>query len=110
MSKWYASCILLRVEKGKEPEKWKDLHVGGLDGISCQHLQVLSTNLLQKHWEWQEERNPVLRHCKYNTSNDMFSRCKSAHKMAAGKGDDQLIQYDNKLELETSYKLKLGPR
>ena len=48
--------------------------------------------------------------CKYNTSNDVFSRCKSAHKMATGKSDDQLIQYDNKLELGTSYKLKLGPR
>ena len=48
--------------------------------------------------------------CKYNTSNDMFSRCKSVHKMATGKGDDQLIQYDNQLELGTSYKSKLGPR
>ena len=40
----------------------------------------------------------------------MFSRCKSGHKMATGKDDDQLIQYDNKLELETSCKLKLGPK
>ena len=30
--------------------------------VSCQHLQVMATNLLQKHWEWQEERNPVMRH------------------------------------------------
>ena len=37
--------------------------------------------------------------CKYNTSNDVFPRCKSVHKMATGKSDDQLIQYDNKLEL-----------
>ena len=29
--------------------------------------------------------------------------------MATGKGDDQLIQYENMLELRTSYKLKLGP-
>ena len=50
------------------------------------------------------------RGCKYNTSNDMSSRCKSVHKMATGKSDDQLIQYDNKLELETSYKMKLGPK
>ena len=48
--------------------------------------------------------------CKYNTSNDVFSRCKSVHKMATGESDDQLIQYDNKLELETSYKMKLGPK
>ena len=50
------------------------------------------------------------RGCKYNTSNEMFSRCKSVHKMATEKSDDQLIQPDNKLELGTSYKLKLGPR
>ena len=29
MSKWYARCILLRLEKEKEPEKWKNRHVGG---------------------------------------------------------------------------------
>ena len=62
MSKWYASCILLRLEKEKESEKWKKVHTGGLDGISCQHLQVMMTNVIQKHWEWQEERNPVMKH------------------------------------------------
>ena len=46
MSKWYASCILLRLEKERELESWKKLHVGGIDGISCQHLQVMMTNLL----------------------------------------------------------------
>ena len=45
-----------------------------------------------------------------SNSNDVFSRCKSVHKMATGKSDDELIQYDNKLELETSYKMKLGPK
>ena len=48
MSKWYASCILLRLEKEKDTEKWKKLHTGGMDGISCQHLQVMVTNLIQK--------------------------------------------------------------
>ena len=62
MSKWYATCTLLRLEKEKQSEKWKNLHVGGVDGISCQHLQVMVTNLPQKHWERQEERNPVMRH------------------------------------------------
>ena len=38
------------------------MHVGGVDGISCQHLQVTMTNLLQERWEWQEERNPTLKH------------------------------------------------
>ena len=44
VSKWYASCILLRLEKEKEPDKWKNLH-------------ILDT----KHWEWHEERNLVMR-------------------------------------------------
>ena len=39
-----------------------------------------------------------------------FRGAKSVQKMATGKGDDQLIQYDNKLELETSYKLKIGTK
>ena len=29
--------------------------MAGIDAISCQHLQVLMTQLLQKHWEWQED-------------------------------------------------------
>ena len=43
-------------------EIWKKLHVGGINGISCQHLQVMATNLLQKHWEWPEEKAPMLKH------------------------------------------------
>ena len=62
MSKWYASCIFLRLEKEKETEKWENLHIGGVEEISCQHLQVMLTNVIQKHWEWQDERNPVMRH------------------------------------------------
>ena len=62
MSKWYASCIFLRLEKAKGPEKGEHLHIGGVEEISCQHLQVMVTNLLQKQWEWQEEGNPAMRH------------------------------------------------
>ena len=29
MSKWYASCIILLLEKEKEPVKWKNFHVMG---------------------------------------------------------------------------------
>ena len=54
MSKWYATCIIPRLEKDTEPEETKQLQVGGIDGISCQHLQVVMTQMLQKHWEWQE--------------------------------------------------------
>ena len=35
--------------KEKEPEEWRKLHVGGIDGISCPHLQVMMTQLLQKN-------------------------------------------------------------
>ena len=50
-SKWYASCIVLRHVQESEPENWKKLHVGGLNGISCPHLVVMATFLLHKHWE-----------------------------------------------------------
>ena len=39
--------------------------------------------------------------CKYHTSKDVFSRCKSVHKMATGKSDDELIQHDNKMRIGT---------
>ena len=45
-----------RTEEGN-PEDLKQFHVGGIDGIHCQHLQVMMTNLLQQHWEWQEHRD-----------------------------------------------------
>ena len=38
---------------------------------------------------------------KHNTSNDMFSRCKSMQSMATGESDGQLIQPDNKLKIWT---------
>ena len=47
-----------------EPKKgiWKNLHVGGIEGISCQHIQVMMRKLKQKHWEWQEDRRPMIKH------------------------------------------------
>ena len=36
--------------------------MGGIDGVSCQHLQVMMTQLLQKQSEWQEDRRPMMRH------------------------------------------------
>ena len=54
MSKWCATCIIPRLEKDKEPEETKQLQVGGIDGISSQHLQVLMTQMLHKHWDWQK--------------------------------------------------------
>ena len=51
MSMWHAACIILRLEKEEELESCKQLHVGGIDGIRCQHLQVMRTQLFQKHRE-----------------------------------------------------------
>ena len=62
VSKRYASCVKMRMEKEKELETWKRLHMGGVNNISCQHLQVLVINLSQKHWEWQEEVSPMSKH------------------------------------------------
>ena len=59
VSKRCASCVVMRMEKEKEPETWKRLLLGGVNNISCQHLQVLVTNLSQKLWEWQEEVSPM---------------------------------------------------
>ena len=56
MPKWCATYVVLRLDRERELEGWKQLHVSGIDGISCQHLQVLMTQPLLKHWEWQEDR------------------------------------------------------
>ena len=45
-----ATCVILRMEGEKEPEL-KQLHVGGMDEINCQQLQLLITNLSQKALE-----------------------------------------------------------
>ena len=42
--------------KEKEVEGWEQLRVGGVDGIRCHHFQVMISQLLQRHWEWQENR------------------------------------------------------
>ena len=34
--------------------------VGAERGVNCEHMQGLLTNLLQKHWEWQERRRKDL--------------------------------------------------
>ena len=46
-------CFFLRLDEETEPEGWKQLHVGGVGGGGCQHLQVMMTQLLQTHWEEQ---------------------------------------------------------
>ena len=43
-------CDLCYSLPGKRTKNLKDGSRGGIDGISCQQLQVLMTELLQKHW------------------------------------------------------------
>ena len=33
MSKWYATCIILRMERVREPEGWEQLHVRGMSAV-----------------------------------------------------------------------------
>ena len=46
MSQWYASFVLLRMEKEKEPTMMSSLHMGGVNGTSCQHSQVLTREFI----------------------------------------------------------------
>ena len=55
MLKWYRHMYNSAYGK-REPEEWKQSHVGGVDGISCQHFQAMITQLRQKHWEWHEDK------------------------------------------------------
>ena len=52
MLKLLATCVILRLKK----QELMQLHVGGIGGIRCQHLQVRMAQLLQEHWEWQEQK------------------------------------------------------
>ena len=90
-------CKLHLIAPGEGLEKWKNLHVGGVDVISSQHLQVLTTTLLQKHWEWQEERKPVMKHgtvvrpTMYTASSDIetaFDEAKPKHVAKIFNGHD----------------------
>ena len=56
LSELHATCVILRFEKGNSLEELKQFHVGGVDGVSCKHWQVMMTRLLQRHWAWQENR------------------------------------------------------
>ena len=42
MSKWYASCVMMRTEQEKVPETWNRLHMEGVSNTSRHHLQCWS--------------------------------------------------------------------
>ena len=51
------------------PRSRQGFRLGGEKGKGCEHTQVLLTNLLQKHWTWQEDRKGKPTHAahKHNT-------------------------------------------
>ena len=59
-SRWYTTVLVDLLHEEKEPIEWMSLHVGVQRGVNCEHMQSLLTNLLQKHWEWQENRRKDL--------------------------------------------------
>ena len=59
-SKWYTTVLVDLLHEEKEPIEWMSLHVGAERGVNCEHMQGSLTNLLQKHWEWQENRRKDL--------------------------------------------------
>ena len=56
-SKYYIAVLVDLLHEEEEPIEWKKLHVGAERSVNCEHMHVTMTNLLQKHWEWQENRN-----------------------------------------------------
>ena len=60
----------------KELESWKKSYVRGIEGVSCQHFQVMVTNLLQKLWEWQRGQK----------TNDEARLCDTTHKVLGEYG------------------------
>ena len=52
--------LILLLEQEKEVEEWKQMHVGGIEGVSSQHLHLMVTHKFhQKHWNWQEDRRTI---------------------------------------------------
>ena len=42
--------------------------------MDCEHMQGLLTNLLQKHWEWQENRRKDLEPDKFQVQDDVHGK------------------------------------
>ena len=75
MSKWFAPFRILRLEQERGTRIGRNLHVGGFTMAQvCQHLQLLATNLQQKHWEWQEVRGSHIETRQRDTANDVSGK------------------------------------
>ena len=55
LSEWNTSVLVELLHEEKEPIMWGRLHVGAEERVDCEHMQALMTNVLQWHWEWQED-------------------------------------------------------
>ena len=60
LSKWYTTVLVDLLHEEKEPIEWRSLHVGAERGVNCEHMQASLKNVMQKHWEWQEDRRTDL--------------------------------------------------
>ena len=65
--------MVLLLHEEKEPIEWMSLYVGAERGVNCEHMQGLLTNLLQKHWEWQENRRKDLEPGKFFKYKTVYS-------------------------------------
>ena len=54
MAKWYCSVLMELLEMDEESDSWKKLNIFGERGVPCDHIHVLFTYFMQRHWEWQE--------------------------------------------------------
>ena len=69
LQKWYVVVVVVGLlQEEPEPIERKDLHVGA-ESVNCEHMQALVTNVLQIHWEWQEDwREAWVGFFKYQTA------------------------------------------
>ena len=73
-SKWYTTVLVDMLHEEKEPIEWMSLHVGAERWVNCEHMQVLLTNLLQKHWERQENRRKDWEPGKFRIQDDVHGK------------------------------------
>ena len=88
----HASFFVWR--KRKNLRAGRKLHVGGIEGISCQHFQVIMTNLLQNHWEWQEDRRPMFQAWQRGAIHDVLGEHGHQDSLRCGETEAHRPKYD----------------
>ena len=54
-----ATCLVIRMDVDKGSNVWTESHVGGVDGIGCHQIQLVTLSF-QKHWGWQDRSTSKL--------------------------------------------------